>query len=163
MIFLSFEAVATPRLIMKNHGKKIREEKSRRRRRRQRVGPRGCYCGHAVILCLRGEAGNHLGSTYITYTHFHYKFIRHSRFSLSVSLFPGTTQRCSFFLFSTTFLYFRSILLRGSSSLDERERERESVARNYGQNNIFELPLISARGLRVNSLRKINKSVCKAL
>lgn len=54
MIFLSFEAVATPRLIMKNHGKKRRREE-KRRRRRQRVGPRGCYCGHAVILCLRGK------------------------------------------------------------------------------------------------------------
>lgn len=65
------------------------------------------------------------------------------------------------FLFNTTFLYFRSILVRRSSL--ERERERRTLARNYGQNNILELPLISARGLRVNSLRKINKSVCKAL
>lgn len=123
MIFLSFEAVATPRLIMKNHGKKIREEK--RRRRRQRVGPRGCYCGHAVILCLRGEAGNHLGSTYITYTHFHYKFIRHSRFSLSVSLFPGTTQRCSFFYSALPFcISDQSCCVVLLLLMRERERER---------------------------------------
>lgn len=66
-----------------------------------------------------------------------------------------------FFYSALPFCISDQSCLRGSSSLDERERE--SVARNYGQNNIFELPLISARGLRVNSLRKINKSVCKAL
>lgn len=137
-------------------------KKEKRRSRRRLRGPRGCYCGHAVILCLRGEAGNHLGSTYITYTHFHYKFIRHSRFSLSVSLFPGTTQRCSFysalpFCISDQSWFVVLLFVR------KRERETPTLARNYGQNNILELPLISARGLRVNSLRKINKSVCKAL
>lgn len=102
---------------------KIMAKKEKRRRRRQR-GPRGCYCGHAVILCLRGEAGNHLGSTYITYTHFHHKFIRHSRFSLSVSLFPGTLHNAALFIQHYLFVF---PINPGSSFFSWWEREREGL------------------------------------
>lgn len=159
MIFLSFEAVATPRLIMKNHGKKKRREKE---------GDREWAPEAAIVAMLWFYAsGGKLEIIWARHISRTRTFIINSfgipDFHFLFLYFRAQHNDALFFLFSTTFLYFRSILLRGSSSLDERERERRTLGRNYGQNNIFELPLISARGLRVNSLRKINKSVCKAL
>lgn len=172
---MSFEAVATTRLIMKNHGKKKRRR--RRRETEHHRGPRGFYCGHAVCdcVCLRGNpspreleiiSARHISRTRTFIINsfgipdFHFLF-----------LFPAHYTTMLFFFIQHYLFVFPInpaaadfvilLLLRDRKS--ERERVRLSLARNYGQNNIFELPLISARGLRVNSLRKINKSVCKAL
>lgn len=105
--------VASPRLIMKNHGKK-REERDRKRYR----GPRGSnFCGHAVIV-PQGECNEQerdwksFGlNIYHVHTHFHYKFIRHSDFSLSVSI-SGHTALSFTQIFSRHYLFlnFRSIL-----------------------------------------------------
>lgn len=124
------------------------------------MGPRGCYCGHAVILCLRGKLeiiwARHISRTRTFIINsfgipdFHFLFL----------YFRALHNDALFFIQHYLFVF---PINPAAWFFSLWERERETVARNYGQNNIFELLLISARGLRVNSLRKINKSVCKAL
>lgn len=98
--------------------------KKREEKKETESGPPRLLLWPCCDFVPQGEAGNHLGSTYITYTHFHYKFIRHSRFSLSVSLFPGTTQRCSFFYSALPFcISDQSCCVVLLLLMSERERE----------------------------------------
>lgn len=109
MIFLSFEAVATTRLIMKNHGKKKRRR--RRRETEHHRGPRGFYCGHAVCdcVCLRGNpspreleiiSARHISRTRTFIINsfgipdFHFLF-----------LFPGTLHNDALFFFIQHYLF----------------------------------------------------------